>query len=237
MSTLPFHPPKLLRVKRGNGFVNIPEEKDTICEQWTGRNCLVTQAEAEADTSYAISVGNEGPVRPTLLQRSQSMAGHIVVFEPDGEPAKAFWLQRKIGGKVGGGIIRLGYRLQSTQRIKDASESWELDVDEEGNPLYVKVVILARDVLESHDQGQNAINELSALQLVAENSKGIQTHVQGSSLLGACEKHVYVILPHYPDGTLMQYTMSQGNLKESNARVFFRQILQVRNARYRFEAS
>jgi len=230
MPSIPCSPLKLLKVRRVTGYIAVPDEKESMFEEWNGRrSSLLVQGNMPL-TKDDLCTGQDALVKPPRLLRSQSMAGHIIVFEPNEEPPQAFWLQRKIGVKVGGGIIRLGCRLQkkSNPQIEESSSDiWELAADELGNPFFVKVAMMSNDILTDPETGQNAINELIALHLIAEHSNGIENHVIGTNMLGSCEAHVYAVLPHYADGSLMQYTLCHGKLDESVARWFFRQILKV----------
>jgi hypothetical protein len=228
---VPFDPPTLQKVRRITGYVDVPEENDPIFE-----HDIVSTIHGDADRSSRNSDSLRGDaegatsvVQPRILQRSQSMTGKILLFEShDGEPVQAFWLQRKLGNKMGGGIVRLGYRLyKQNQSPWNDSEVWKLDVDQGGKPLYVRVVMVPISVLE-HGTGHSDANELCALQLIAEHSNGVESHVMGTNLLGADDTHIYAVVPHYRDGTLLQYTLSQGTLEEPHARFFFQQILQVR---------
>ena len=229
MPNIPCSPLKLLKVRRVTGYIAVPDEKESMFEEWNGRRSSLVQGNMQLSKDDLCG-GRDALVEPPRLLRSQSMTGHILVFDHNEKPPQAFWLQRKIGVKVGGGIIRLGCRLQKKskpQSEESSSDTWELAVDELGNPFFVKVAMMSTDILTGREAGQNAINELMALQLIAEHSNGIENHVIGTNMMGSCETHVYAVLPHYADGTLMQYTLSHGNLEESVARFFFRQILQV----------
>jgi hypothetical protein len=235
MPNTPCSPLKLLKVRRATGYIAVPDENGSMFEEWNGRRSSLVQGNMPLTKENDLSAGQDALVKPPRLLRSQSMTGHIIVFEPDEEPPLAFWLQRKIEVKAGGGIIRLGCRLQkkSKPQVEEtSSDIWELDVDELGNPFFVKVAMMSTDILRGDEPGQNAINELIAFQLIAENNNGIDNHVIGTNLLGSCEAHVYAVLPHNADGTLMQYTLSHGTLEEPVARFFFRQILQVSDARF-----
>jgi len=234
-----------------------------VFELWNGRKSLITvrsngQRNASETDEERSGEENETPRRPRRSKKS--LAGHIIIFETEQEDGavkeQAIWLQRKIGVKVLGGIIRLGCMLTkktppSSQSEDDdgddeAFEAWELSVDEEGNPFFVKVVIMPSYVLHqanddfSRGSKHNATNELIALQRIAANANAngngdsgagagltVETHVIGSSLIGTKDECVYAVLPHNPNGTLMQYTVSHGNLEEGVARFFFQQILKV----------
>jgi serine/threonine protein kinase len=92
---------------------------------------------------------------------------------------------------------------------------------------------------------QDPRGELSALQMVAEASArrgGEDLHVVGTRLVAADAAHVYTVTPFCKDGSLFDYCMRRGTLREDEARFFFRQILKVRtfersNGVLRFSAS
>lgn len=232
MASIPFDPPKLLTVRRSSGFVDIPEDKEPIKEEWYGRRSFTRGKGSSSSEPFASAGDRKTFAGPTHLQREKTMAGNIVIFDLDGEPPQAFWLQRKIG-KLSHGVIRLGYRLRRNRKpdFKESNEAWELDLDETGDAFLVKFLIMHSSVLDMKSDNQEAVrsplDNLSALQMVAQNKSPDEAHVVGALLLGACSSHLYAVIPYYPDGTLWQYCISKGNVEEPIARFFFRQILQV----------
>lgn len=232
MTSIPFDPPQLLTARRCTGFVHIPEARNAVKESWNGRASFIagngSSDDISSPDSKAVSLAG-----PTHLKREKTMAGNIIVFEPDGEPPQAFWLQRKID-KPSYGDIRLGYKLRrhSQPDFKDSSQAWELDLDEAGEPFLVRILIMHSSVLDMKNDNpevQSPLDNLSALQMIAQANNTSEAHVVGADLLGACPSFLYAVLPYYPDGTLMQYCMNEGNLKEPVARFFFKQILKVRS--------
>jgi hypothetical protein len=230
MASVPFDPPKLVTARRSHGFVDIPEDKDPVEEEWNGRRSSINFG--NGSSSQTSPLDNSKNFGPTHLQRKKTMGGNILIFEPDGEPPQAFWLQRKTG-KSSHGEIRIGYKLRRNTKpsFKDTAEAWELDVDEAGEPSLFKFLIMHSSVLEmnsdNHDV-QSPLHMLSALQMIAQNNNANDSHVAGAHLLGACRSFVYAVIPYYPDGTLLQFCMSNGPLEEPVARFLFRQILKVR---------
>ena len=184
-----------------------------------------------------------------------------------------FWLQRKLGHQSSshGLVVRLGYKLRASKKQKKVSEGndddsddgddqnndcrWELDTDESGRHILVRVHILHNNnssstVLQQSSNNNNnnhcrqnsvqfmdldsPLNELSALQMIARHTKTAQAqaiHVAGTNLIATSEenRNIYTILPYYRDGTLLQFCQSIGSLEEPLARFIFRQIVQVRN--------
>jgi hypothetical protein len=234
MTSIPFDPPKLLKARRSTGFVDIPEDKDAVQEEWNGRRTI---SSGNGSSSDIPETDNSSKFGPTHLQREKTMAGNKIIFEPDGEPPQAFWLQRKIG-KSSHGIIRLGYKLRRNTKpsFEGSPEAWELDVDEAGEASLFKFLIMHSSVLDmksDNHEVQSPLDNLSALQMIAQNNNANDAHVVGAYLLGACPSFLYAVIPYYPDGTLLQYCMTNGPLEEPIARFFFRQIVKVRIYRSR----
>lgn len=221
-----FNPPNLITARKSTGFVDIPGVAND--EAWNGRKSFtMSPSPLEAPPSPT-----EKSFGPSLLQRSKTMAGNIVVLEEDGHPPRAYWLSRKIG-KSPNGVIRLGYQLRpnSKPEFKDSLEAWELATDEiEEEPILVVVHIMHTSVMDMDGEGGVAhrpLDELSALQIIAKHKGSDEGHVIASSLVATCASHVYAIMPYHADGTLMQYCLENGSLDETIARFFFRQILKV----------
>ncbi len=231
MSTLPFKSPILLTAKRSSGFVDIPTYNDNGIEEWNSAMGVLPPGD-DSFSDFANLDGSKGVFAgPTHLNRTRTMGGNIVVLEPDGEPPQAFWLQRKIG-LSSHGVIRLGYKLRRNTKasFKGPSNAWQLDMNEEGETSLVKITIMHSSILDMKvdcHEGQNPLNELSALQMIANHSNIEDAHVVGTRLVGTCTSYVYSVLPYYPDGTLLHYCVSKGNLEEPVARFLFKQILQV----------
>eukprot|EP00934_Nitzschia_sp_Nitz4_P006134 Nitzschia sp. Nitz4//scaffold207_size38617//31156//32532//NITZ4_007681-RA/size38617-snap-gene-0.3-mRNA-1//1//CDS//3329541623//6124//frame0 len=220
MSTIPFDEPKFLTARKSSGFVDIPDNAKSYEEEWTGRKSQILQPKGKPSSS-----------KPPTLNRSKTLSGNIIVIESEnGEPEQAFWLQRKIGKLPSSdGVVRLAYRLR--RRTSKDAENWELDVDEFGDPSIVKVNMLHSSVLEkSSEEEQTGIiscrDELSALQMIASYGSTESSHVVGTPLVATCSNYVYVVLPYYPEGTLLQYCLFKGTLDEAEARFYFQQILQ-----------
>ena len=225
MSTIPFEPPSLLTARRKAGFVDVPESAHHDFSWDTSRNPGSLSQIDQSPESPSKMAG------PTFLKRTQTMGGNIVVFEKDGSPPQAFWLQRKIG-KSSNGVIRLGYKLRPNTKptFKDSTEAWELAIDEDGSQPIVTINMMHSSVLDhkQDDKGfHNPLDELSALQMIAKHDNTSNSHVVGTDLIATCSQHLYAILPYHPDGTLLQYCQNMGSLPEPVARFFFRQILQV----------
>lgn len=213
------------------GFVDVPESNAE--EDWTGRkafsgdastSCLLPEPEKPRSPSLA---------GPTLLKREKTMAGNIVVFEPEGSPSKAFWLSRKIG-RTSHADFRLGYQLRPNTKpdAKESGQGWELDVGENEETILVKIMILHSSVLEMKsdgEAGQSPLDVLSALQMIAQHIRSDDAHVVGTDLVGTCQSHIYAVLPYFPKGNLLDYCLSRGNLEEPVARYLFCQILKVRH--------
>ena len=242
MATIPFDGPKFLTAKRITGFVDIPENKkaETSPMGCFGNGSFT--ADFTPDQAQKPDA-DERLAGPTYLRRTSTMAGNIVVVNVEGEESQAFWLQRKVG-QTAHGSIRLGFVLRSNKTTSEtdgaAGKVWELapGTDSDGevglNYQMVAIKILDTQVLDSSDTPDpllhNPVNELSALQMIAGHyeKQGEAGHVASTKLVAVSSQHVYAILPYYPDGTLFQYCLSQGSLKENVARFFFRQILKVR---------
>lgn len=231
-SLLAFHPPILLKAKRSSGFVDIPDYHRSVTENWNGAISTPDIRDhpssdfAGSDDADGISAG------PTHLQRTMTMGGNIVVFEPDSESPQAFWLQRKIGQSPHG-VIRIAYKLRQNvdADLNGSSNAWQLDVNDQGLTSLVKITIMHNTVLHiptDSQERQSPLNEMTALQMIAKLCSPEVGHVVGTRLVGTCTSHVYTVVPYYPDGTLLQYCVAKGNLAEPVARYLFRQILQVR---------
>jgi serine/threonine protein kinase len=227
MATVPFSPPHLLTARRTAGFVDVPESGNSSPLGWDGH------ALAE-DCNWAPQMQQPEKLKagPTYLKRSQTMAGNIVVFEDDGKPPQAFWLQRKIS-KSSSGVIRLAYKLRPNTKpeFKESTEAWELATEESGHQPMVTIHMMHSSVLDSKSEDKdvhNPLDELSALQMIAKHKDSGDAHVVGTDIVATCSQHVYAVLPYHRDGTLLQYCLAEGSLNESVARFFFSQILKVR---------
>ena len=110
------------------------------------------------------------------------------------------------------------------------SRAWELEIDENGQPILAKVHIVHNSNSGDLEHQEMLLNELGALHKIAQHTDS-SGHVVGSNLMAQDpERHtIYAILPHHRDGTLLQFCQSSGNLPEPLARFLFRQILKVRN--------
>ena len=169
----------------------------------------------------------------------------------DNSTIAAFWLQRKLGQPSSSRdvVARLGYRVQPRKGRKrahnetmttteinaedtqpPASSAWELDKDENGEPILAKVHIVHNSNSGDLEHQEMLLNELGALHKIAQHNDS-SGHVMGSNLMAQNpETHtIYAILPHHRDGTLLQFCQSSGSLPEPLARFLFRQILKVRN--------
>jgi hypothetical protein len=245
MSTVPFEAPKFSSAKRILGFVDIPENKHVAesALDWGNRSfgpgAGVFAPDGDGDTNTNQDDKDEKLAGPTHLRRTSTLAGNILVIENEGSEAQAFWLQRKVG-QTANGSIRLGFVLLSSSTSD--GKVWSLasggdEGEEEAGMNYqmVAIKILDTSVLDSDhtDELHNPISELSALQMIADHFEktGKQPqgeHVIATKLVAVSSQNVYAILPYYPDGTLFQYCLAQGSLKEPVARFFFQQILKVR---------
>ena len=165
------------------------------------------------------------------------MAGNIVIFEEEGKPPHAFWLQRKVA-KTLHGCVRVGFLLRpnSSPDFKGVLEAWELAPDDAGRHQIVAMKMMDTSILNMNQDSEstkcvlhNPLNEISALQMIANFGTDEELNVIGSKLIATSSQHVYVILPYHRDGTLFQFCLSQGTLKEAAARFFFRRILKVSN--------
>jgi hypothetical protein len=226
MATIPFDPPHLLTARRKAGFVDVPETENASPLGWDG-----SSQRGDVSDSLSQQQQRSSLTGPTCLQRTQTMAGNIIMFEDESKPPQAFWLQRKIG-KSSNGVVRLGYKLRPNSKpdFKDSTEAWELATEESGLQPIVTINMMHSSVLDLKSEDMdvhNPLDELSALQMIAQHGDGENAHVVGTQLVATCSQHVYAILPYYPDGTLLQYCQMQGSLEESVARFFFRQILKV----------
>jgi hypothetical protein len=246
MPTVPFEAPKFSSAKRILGFVDIPENKHAAesALDWGNRSfgpgagVFALNADVD-DANTNLDDKDEKLAGPTHLKRTSTLAGNILVIENEGSEAHAFWLQRKVG-HTAHGSIRLGFVLLSSSTSE--GKVWSLasggdEGDDEAGMNYqmVAIKILNTSVLDSDhtDELHNPISELSALQMIADHYEktGMQPqggHVIATKLVAVSSQNVYAILPYYPDGTLFQYCLAQGSLKETVARFFFQQILKVR---------
>jgi serine/threonine protein kinase len=216
MKTTPFDPPTLLTARRHIGFVDIPG--------FTGDGSLdlmppALRGHPEKSVTEPIMPG------PTALKRSQTMSGSIIVVEGSDKPNQAYWLARKIENNIHG-VTRIGYRLRhnSKQEFKNANGTWELDIDESCLHPLVTIKLMDTKILDDTESGENHM--ICYLQIIG-NDGDKDTHVDGTNVVATCADRVYVILPYHRDGLLEDYCRMQGNLHESVARFFFRQILQV----------
>jgi hypothetical protein len=227
MATIPFDPPQLLTARRKAGFVDVPEPPQSDSPLGWDGNRSSSSFDGNSPPSPTEMAG------PTFLTRTQTMAGNIIIFEEDGKPPQAFWLQRKIG-KSSNGVIRLGYKLRpnSKPKFKDSTDAWELAIDESSIQPIVTINMMHSSVLDLKPEDKdfhNPLDELSALQMIARHDNSENAHVVGTELVATCSQHLYAILPYHPDGTLLQYCQTVGSLDEPVARFFFRQILKVRS--------
>jgi hypothetical protein len=167
------------------------------------------------------------------------MSGNILIItQPDctaednsNKPTRtAYWLQRKIG-KTGHGLLRLGYRL----KVKDNTNGcWELDVDDGCRQRLVTVYMIRTSTLDNNKSSSSLcchspMDELSALQMIAQYNPTETAHVVGTDIVATSSQHVYAILPYHRDGNLLQFCQSVGCLEEPVARFVFQQIIQVRS--------
>lgn len=216
MKTVPFDPPKLLTARRHIGFVDIPD----FAVDGTLAFPPPTSLDDHSETPESSIPG------PTALVRSQTMSGSILVVEDSDRPNQAFWLARKTEKHIHG-VTRVGYKLRhnSKEEFKKSTGAWELDIDE--TCLHPLVTIKMVDTKILDDRASAESNMMSFLQIVGNDGED-DTHVDGTNVVATCADHVYVVLPYHRDGSLEEYCRRHGNLHESLARFFFRQILQVR---------
>lgn len=257
MATIPFDPPNLLMARRAPGFVDIPEPGDdhppAPCAAWDdgqSKPSHVGYKKSSADEDDDKKSLPPMVAGPGVLRRSKTMDGNILIVEPDGEPPQAFWLQRKIGthssssAASSGGLscVRLAYKLQPDKSYANAASTvWQIAQNEDdgigppgrGERLpIVAIKMMHSSILDTNKNSSefhNPLDEISALSLVANyNNNSDEAHIIGSDLVASCSQYVYAVVPHHPDGTLLQFCQSAGSLDEPVARFFFRQILQVR---------
>eukprot|EP00980_Cylindrotheca_fusiformis_P007836 scaffold1669_cov129-Cylindrotheca_fusiformis.AAC.47 len=221
MKTKPFDPPKLLTARRHIGFVDVP---DLVVD-----GSLLDSPHPASGRSER-SVSEDSMPGPTSLVRSQTMSGSILVVEDSDEPNQAFWLARKVR-KDPNGVTRVGYRLRrnSKDELKTSNGNWELDINESCLQPLVTIKMLDTKVLDDSESGET--NMMSFLQIIG-NDGHEDRHVDGTNLVATCADHVYVILPYHRDGSLDEFCRTHGNLPESLARFFFRQILKVGRVRW-----
>lgn len=236
--------PAFLPAKRYAGFVDVPEYKmegQPALEDWNSTKILVPRSEDSCSQFPDFENMHGRMPGPTRLQRTITMNGNIVVLEPDGPSSQAFWLQRKVG-QSSLGIVRVAYKLRRSPNTStdnntnnNSSRAWQLDINEEGRPSLVAISMINRTtIVEGAIDGdvlarERVWNELEGLQRIAKYGTPEETHVVGTSLVGACSSFIYIVLPYCPDGSLLQYCQSKGSLKEPVARFLFQQILQVRD--------
>jgi serine/threonine protein kinase len=84
----------------------------------------------------------------------------------------------------------------------------------------VKVFSLQEESIEE------TTNEVAALQWITSSGKESH-HLQRPVLIGKDATHIYIISPYHKEESLFDYCGRVGRLSESEARFFFRQILQV----------
>ena len=240
-SNMPFPRPNFLKAHLKVGSVDLPTQKRDNADNDNNddRKRVKRNNEGSASTDEIL------PLCP--LERSETMSSRILEIETndddDDDNSKptilAFWLQRKLSPESSSRnvIARLGYRLRPHD---DETKKWELDTDDSGRPVLVRVHMLRSTVVVVADGDPNAaMNELGALSMIAKQKCGSHcmvsedAHVVGTNLLAQDdEKTIYAILPYHRDGTLLEFCQSIGNLPEPLARFIFRQILEVR--RYQF---
>lgn len=180
--------------------------------------------------------------------QNQEMIGDKAKGDFDSTIA-AFWLQRKLGQPSSSRdvVARLGYKVRPRKGSKRAYDettattdkdaqspaafsAWELDTDENGQPILAKVHIVHTANGGDVEHQEMLFNELGALHKIAQHAES-SGHVVGSNLIAQdpTTRTIYAILPHHRDGTLLQFCQSSGTLPEPLARYLFRQILKVRN--------
>jgi len=236
----------------------------------SGMACHRFRGWESAGIEGALYTEAKGIFPPDCLERNETMSKRIIEIETTqlsrrGEfngdfraksATVAFWLQRKLGHQSSSSdvVIRLGYRLSPVKRIPieegatnvdtcDDINRWELDIDESGRLILVRVYILGNKIVTMHQSGKQCLpmdskspmNELSVLQIIAKQNLSSSSqmasktaNVVGTNLIARDEENmnVYAILPHHRDGTLLQFCQSIGSLEEPLARYIFRQILQ-----------
>ncbi len=219
-SRISFPRPNFLKAKLTVGPVDLPTGK--IGERgWDNTG-----------TTEAPNVASSDEIMPPpySLERSETMSSRILEIETNDAEPIAFWLQRKLCQRSRNVVARLGYRLRPIQNEakKDKLSNWELDTDASGRPMLVRVHML-RATLAEESQNEAALNELGALQIIAQqNSSLADAHVVGTNLIAIVDTTIYAILPYHRDGTLLEFCQSVGNSPEPLARFLFRQILEVR---------
>ena len=254
VTAIPFSRPIFLRARLVVGSVDLSSSKseESLSSKGVGR-------EWEKEASFSIAFG---AVLPPSLERTETMSRRILEIQtqtPSGDNNNnnsdptivAFWLQRKVGHPSSSRdvVARLGYRLRPRKKVhQEAStiatgtngdnhgQQWELETDESGKPILVKVLIVHNAIGEeskgeeskSPEMGWNTpMNELVVLQRIAQQNQS-SAHVVGTNLIATDKGNtIYAILRHHRDGTLLQFCQSIGNLQEPLARFIFRQILKV----------
>jgi hypothetical protein len=167
------------------------------------------------------------PPPPPSLERSGSLSGNILTVDsPQGE--RAYWLQRKMC-KTTHGSVRLGFRV--TRRDGDSSTTcWTVQPSTNGSYPFEMVAIKIQDkvVCEHTPRGtRDPQVEFSALQMVAGyDPEGLGHVVTG--IVCTDNENVFVIMPYYGEGSLVEYIAENGRLSEEVARHFFQQIISVR---------
>lgn len=226
--TTQFESPKLLTARRHIGFVDVP---DNAIEEAPLE--LMPQAALKGNRRSIFTKSADQMPGPTSLKRAATMSGTIIVIEESNE---AYWLARKVEDTHTHGITRLGYKLRpnSREEFKNANGAWELDIDESCLHPIVTIKMMHTNILDKNSEENRSVhsplNELSYLQMIGNGNR----HVDGANAVATCSNDVYVVLPYHRDGTLEEYCRFQGNLPESLARFFFRQILEVRRNVHQF---
>lgn len=152
----------------------------------------------------------EQAVTPT-----NSVAGNILLME------EAYYsLQRKIKDSMHGSV-RVGFELNKMQD----TGVYELVPNVRDKGYKMMTVQISR--LQEDNIIEETINEVAALQWITNAAKE-NCHLLKPVVVGKDATHMYVISPyHHKEGSLFDYCGRVGRLSESEARFFFRQILQV----------
>lgn len=240
--TPPFPAPKICDGRRTAGHVQVPDpEKDDA---------------GPLEMSWKVaSAGALEEASPTKLRRTSSIAGNVLVAdvpEGQGKKKKAYWLQRKVTEESHThNYVRIGFPLRGIQLDgEECGGAWTVTKADEGSMYPFEMVAIKvqshRNVFpdeEAEDnadgnasdsesvklaRSRNAVNEISALQMIKEHDPDGKGNVIGAELVVNDEVAIYIVMPYCKEGNLTDFigaTGKNGRLEEPVAKKLFANIL------------
>jgi hypothetical protein len=188
------------------------------------------------DSGESLKVSNS--IAPSILGRKSSVVGNILCVNDN----QYFWLQRKIRATPTKGSIRVGFCLKKpTTKIRNTMDDnieWEVVVappDESiraSNEMYEPQVQMVAIRVENMVDFLNS-PELAALNFISANTNrfGDNERLQAAFIIAADSADIYIIMPYdySTSSSLLEYCLAKPHsiLSENEARVFFRQLIQV----------